>query len=157
MKFIILFICFSALPLWAFENPPLPTKPSYILKLVNEQWPDRPFLVEIPSTNIRAIRSLENYIAGGIQYDKYGDVEIGIVSGRILQTEPTPEHPWHFMLAPDSIGFSDVTTEVCDGTFGDVEANLTYWITIVKRYCPWNTRHLVKGIYKTVTTISEVK
>ena len=45
---------------------------------------------------------------------------------------------WH--LTPESVGFYDVTIELCDGRPSYVEEDLEYWLEAVKAYCPWSSR-----------------
>lgn len=47
---------------------------------------------------------------------------------------------WH--MKPSAIEFADVTIEGCDGRPSDVQADITYWVDTVKRYCPWSGRFL---------------
>ncbi|MEM4471678.1 MAG: hypothetical protein QXN61_05775, partial [Zestosphaera sp.] len=35
---------------------------------------------------------------------------------------------------------ADATIELCDGMPSFVESELEYWLNVVKRYCPWNTK-----------------
>jgi len=55
-----------------------------------------------------------------------------------FNVDPRTGREWGWSLAPDSITFSEVAVEVCDATPLYVEENLAEWITVVKRYCPWN-------------------
>ncbi len=42
---------------------------------------------------------------------------------------------WHFTGAR----FFEMSAEYCDGTPGLVQADLAYWLTTVKTYCPWSS------------------
>lgn len=48
--------------------------------------------------------------------------------------------PWSWHLVPESVGFADVATEVCDGCPHMVEEDLAYWVGRVGRFCPWTSR-----------------
>ena len=40
---------------------------------------------------------------------------------------------WHFYR----VNLVEVAVEVCDGTPSMVQANLNYWLTTVRNFCPW--------------------
>lgn len=40
---------------------------------------------------------------------------------------------WHFA----EVNLVEVAVEVCDGTPSMVQANLNYWLTTVRNFCPW--------------------
>ncbi|MEM1665102.1 MAG: hypothetical protein QXQ31_04010 [Zestosphaera sp.] len=48
--------------------------------------------------------------------------------------------PWSWHLDPDTVEVADATIELCDGMPSFVESELEYWLNVVKRYCPWNTK-----------------
>lgn len=62
-----------------------------------------------------------------------------ILSGALLAGDGGFNGPWSWHLDPDTIGFSDVTIELCDGCPSFVEENLDYWLGVVGQYCPWTT------------------
>lgn len=43
-------------------------------------------------------------------------------------------HGWHM----EETALADVTIEVCDGTAAMVDADITYWVETVGRFCPWS-------------------
>ena len=50
--------------------------------------------------------------------------------------------PWNWHLEPATVGFADVTIELCDGCPSFVETELEYWLDTVRRYCPWSAELL---------------
>jgi len=123
---------------------------SYRLTLVDNRWPHKPFLVDLPKSNVEGMKSLESYISNGIFEDRNGNPEIGIVMGHVERTSSTQEHAWKFNLNSNSIAFSDVAMELCDGDFQFVENNLPYWLEKVKVFCPWGTKEKLQKIEKTM-------
>ncbi len=65
-----------------------------------------------------------------------------IPNGRILRGSGAGAHnaprAWH--LDPVDIDIADATIELCDGSLAYVDANLTEYVEVVKRYCPWGAR-----------------
>jgi len=45
---------------------------------------------------------------------------------------------WH----PDAahMSFAELAIELCDGCPSHIEADKTYWLTVVRQYCPWSAR-----------------
>ncbi|MCC6032990.1 MAG: hypothetical protein LM561_02805 [Desulfurococcaceae archaeon] len=64
----------------------------------------------------------------------------GIVIGELRSGDGGFNKPWSWHLDPDTISVADVAIELCDGTPSFVESELDYWLNVVKRYCPWNTK-----------------
>ncbi|HEX8071695.1 MAG TPA: PQQ-dependent sugar dehydrogenase [Pyrinomonadaceae bacterium] len=68
-----------------------------------------------------------------------------IVAGVIIKQPATYNRPWSFQLAPSSITFVDVATEVCDARILYVEQHLAEVggaFLPGNRWCPWNARIL---------------
>ncbi len=58
----------------------------------------------------------------------------GIPIGRIYRgTQVNVGHRWHLR----NVKLADATIELCDGRPSDLDADLSYWVDTVKRYCPW--------------------
>eukprot|EP00005_Dracoamoeba_jomungandri_P011472 CAMPEP_0174278180 /NCGR_PEP_ID=MMETSP0439-20130205/61335_1 /TAXON_ID=0 /ORGANISM="Stereomyxa ramosa, Strain Chinc5" /LENGTH=144 /DNA_ID=CAMNT_0015370565 /DNA_START=805 /DNA_END=1239 /DNA_ORIENTATION=+ len=53
---------------------------------------------------------------------------------------PGCDSQWDFHPDPeDTIMWSDLSVEVCDGTPEEVNSNLPYWLGVLGYWCPWNT------------------
>lgn len=65
-----------------------------------------------------------------------------IPNGRILRGSGADNHnaphAWH--LDPDDVELVDVAIEVCDGAPSYVDANVTEYVDVIGRYCPWGAR-----------------
>lgn len=48
--------------------------------------------------------------------------------------------PWSWHLIPETVRMVEISMELCDGRPSMVEANLTYWVSTVKSYCPWGAK-----------------
>lgn len=125
--------------------------PSYELVLIDNRWPDRPFLIEVPAANLQGIKTLESYIGNGVSIDSSGNIEIGIAMGKVVRTQKNTQHGWSFQLDPMTVEFADSATEVCDSTFMGIENNIDSWIKQVGQFCPWSTHYMAKSIKKTWT------
>ncbi|MEM0475151.1 MAG: hypothetical protein QXS11_07660 [Zestosphaera sp.] len=64
----------------------------------------------------------------------------GIVIGELRRGDGGFNKPWSWHLDPDTVEVADATIELCDGMPSFVESELEYWLNVVKRYCPWNTK-----------------
>ena len=53
--------------------------------------------------------------------------------------------PWSWHLDPATIEVPDLAIEVCDGRPSMVEADLPYWLSSVKAFCPWGARVVDAG------------
>ncbi len=74
----------------------------------------------------------------------------GIETQKIVVGELRPGNgnfngPWRWHLEPCSVGFAEVTIELCDGCPSYVEEHLPEWLEVVRRYCPWSAQ-LVRRI-----------
>lgn len=50
--------------------------------------------------------------------------------------------PWGWHLDPPSVGFAEMTIELCDGCPSFIEEDPDYWLGTVGRYCPWSAEVL---------------
>jgi hypothetical protein len=68
-----------------------------------------------------------------------GEATASIPNGRILRGSGAGAHnaPWSWHLDPVDVEMADATIELCDGSPSYVEANLTEYVEVVRRYCPW--------------------
>jgi len=64
----------------------------------------------------------------------------GVVTGELRAGDGGFNKPWSWHLDPDTVRVADLTIELCDGMPSFVEAELDYWLNVVKRYCPWSGR-----------------
>lgn len=58
-----------------------------------------------------------------------------VLAGMLAEGDAGFNAPWGWHLRPETVVFSDVSIEVCDGCPADVQANLTYWLTL-GQFCP---------------------
>ena len=65
-----------------------------------------------------------------------GDGYAGIPNGALAYGDGgvNGPHGWHMK----ETALADVTIEVCDGTSAMVDADVTYWVETVGRFCPWS-------------------
>lgn len=127
----------------------LPAFADYIFMMRDERLPTRPFTVVLPDSNPSGISSLEAYFKDGdVVVDENGDPAIGIMNGELLRSPRTRFHDWDFTLEGRTLEFSDLSAEVCDGRFSDVEDAPDYWFGTVRNFCPWSTRRWIRKIWK---------
>ena len=60
-----------------------------------------------------------------------------IVAGVLARGNGGFNVPWSWHLDPDTVGFPEVTVEICDGCPSDVEANGGSWG--LGSFCPWSS------------------
>lgn len=121
----------------------------YKFLLRDKRYPERPFTVNLSSSNTEGIASFESYLVkGSVIVDAEGNPEIGIINGDLITAQRSAKHAWDFTLNGETLGFADFTTEVCDGQFLDIENDPDYWFHTVGNFCPWNTRGLTDEIRK---------
>ena len=65
-----------------------------------------------------------------------GDSYAGIPNGALAYGDGGINAPHGWRLEGTTL--ADVTIEVCDGTAAMVDADLTYWVETVGRFCPWS-------------------
>jgi hypothetical protein len=119
----------------------------YTFLMRDKRYPERPFTALLPSSNREGIKSFESYLVkGSVIPDEEGNPSVGIISGELMQATRNSGHDWDFAFRPSTIEFSDVTMELCDGQFLDVENNPDYWMGTVGRLCPWFTKFLIQEI-----------
>ncbi len=139
MKYII----YSALFILQFHS----AFADYSFLLRDKRYPERPFTVNLPSSNTEGIASFESYLLKGtVTIDENGNPVIGVVNGELIKANLSSRHNWDFTLDGKTVGFADFTTEVCDGQFLDIENDPDYWFNTVGNFCPWNTRGLTDEI-----------
>ncbi|MEP7380789.1 MAG: hypothetical protein ABI910_03840 [Gemmatimonadota bacterium] len=61
----------------------------------------------------------------------------GVIIGSLVSGDGGVNAPYQWHLDPATVAVADVAAEVCDGRPSDVEGNLSYWISTVRRFCPW--------------------
>jgi hypothetical protein len=68
-----------------------------------------------------------------------GEATASIPNGRILRGAGAGAHntPFSWHLDPADVEMADQTIELCDGAPSYVEANLTEYVEVIGRYCPW--------------------
>jgi hypothetical protein len=76
--------------------------------------------------------------------DFIGEAEQALASGKTrvpifdLLDGTGADPQWTWQVNPSTPTFADATVELCDGCPADVEANKAYWLSSVKRFCPWS-------------------
>lgn len=88
---------------------------------------DETFVVRV--TDPGAIEDADSLLGSG---------ERRIVMGDVVRGDGGFNEPYGWHLDPETVGFHDATTEVCDGLPSYVEDHLDEWIEDVGVYCPWN-------------------
>jgi hypothetical protein len=68
-----------------------------------------------------------------------GEATASIPNGRILRGSGAGRHnaPYSWHLDPTDVEMADATIELCDGSPSYVEANITEYVEVIGRYCPW--------------------
>ena len=64
----------------------------------------------------------------------------GVVNGPLVSGHGGFNQPWTWHLDPDQVATADMAIEVCDGRPSMVQADTTYWLGTVKRFCPWGAK-----------------
>ena len=64
------------------------------------------------------------------------------INGPIARENAGRNLKWHWAHKPDEWQLVEMSVEVCDGRPSSVEADLTYWVDTVGRFCPWSSRVL---------------
>ena len=67
-----------------------------------------------------------------------GESAAKIPSGKLIEGSVSYNEPWSWHIDPEDIHMAELTIELCDGTPSQVEENLDYWLSAVKRFCPWS-------------------
>lgn len=73
-------------------------------------------------------------------YGKNNKFPSGLIVDDRQQGKSPYDSQWSWHLNPDSTTMVESAIEVCDGKPSDVEAALDYWLSRVKRFCPWGAR-----------------
>jgi len=105
------------------------------MKIETFDWRDSSFVVATDSIELQ--KEIER------------ELELPVEKRKMLTGLPVPgsggynkngshEFCWHYK--EDDWLLVDNSIEVCDGLpHTDVDLNLDYWLTIVKRFCPWQS------------------
>lgn len=64
----------------------------------------------------------------------------GVIIGDLAQGSGGFNSPWKWHLAPATVAVADLAIELCDGRPSMVDADLSYWVGTVRRFCPWGAR-----------------
>ncbi len=65
---------------------------------------------------------------------------MGVIIGSLVSGDGGVNAPYQWHLDPATVAVVDVAAEVCDGRPSDVQGNLAYWISTVRRFCPWTAK-----------------
>ncbi|MBL8983235.1 MAG: hypothetical protein JNL26_13675 [Gemmatimonadetes bacterium] len=106
-----------------------PTEPasntaSFIIEVSGES-----FRVEV--TTAQQAQALRARLASGTR---------GVISGDLVQGSGGFNTPWRWHMNPATVHVADMAIELCDGRPSMVEADLTYWLGSVRRFCPWGAK-----------------
>lgn len=66
--------------------------------------------------------------------------EEGVINGELKAGDGGFNTPWSWHMVPSTVHAPDMAIEVCDGWPGFVEEELEYFLTTVKRFCPWSAK-----------------
>lgn len=69
-----------------------------------------------------------------------GSTDQPILTGELRAGSGQFNRPYSWHMDPATVGFADLTIEVCDGCPNDVQQDLNYWLNTVGRFCPWTSR-----------------
>jgi hypothetical protein len=100
--------------------------------------PSQDFIIEVEGERFR-IRVTDVATATLLQQRRTSG-QLGVVSGRLVRGDGGFNGPWGWHLSPSSIEVPDAAIELCDGRPSMVQADLDYWVDIVRSYCPWSAR-----------------
>lgn len=103
---------------------PASTTASFIIEVSGES-----FRVEVSTA--QQAQALRARLASGTR---------GVISGDLVQGSGGFNTPWRWHMNPATVHVADVAIELCDGRPSMVEADLTYWLGSVRRYCPWGAK-----------------
>ena len=105
------------------KNDPMPTQGLWVTFSVR----DEQFKAVV--TQSKSMAYVLNYLSGH-ETKK-------VPNGKLLKVgEFNPGWSWH--LDPDSIVFTDLSIELCDGRPTYIEEHEDDWLLSVKNYCPWS-------------------
>ena len=121
--FILLMFTLSACDSNSMEEDE-PTAPVYVIQVI-----DQTFRVQISDSTVAA--EADQLLQSG---------EARNIDGPLRAGDGDFNAPYNWHIAPDSINFSDVTIELCDGRPSMLEEDLDYWLNTVKAYCPWGVK-----------------
>ena len=64
----------------------------------------------------------------------------GVINGELRAGDGGFNSPWSWHLEPETVHTADISIELCDGRPSLVEADTAYWLSSVKRFCPWGAK-----------------
>jgi hypothetical protein len=64
----------------------------------------------------------------------------GVISGELRAGDGGFNMPRTWHLDPASVDTPDIAIELCDGRPSYVDADRSYWLNAVKRFCPWGAK-----------------
>jgi hypothetical protein len=86
-------------------------------------------------TDTAQIRRFDERLASGVE---------GVINGALRAGHGGFNAPWGWHLDPATVEAVDMAIELCDGRPSMVQADLTYWIGTVGRFCPWGATVVAK-------------
>lgn len=105
-------------------SEPTASRPSFIVEVSGES-----FRVEVATA--QQAQEFRSRLQSGAR---------GVISGELLQGSGGFNTPWRWHLDPATVHAADFAIELCDGRPSLVEADLTYWLGSVRRFCPWGAK-----------------
>lgn len=96
---------------------------------------DALFVVTVSGETFR-VRATDPVAIAALQA-RLGEGRTGVINGQLVAGDGGFNQPWNWHLDPATVDVPDLAIEVCDGRPSMVEADLTYWIGTVGRFCPW--------------------
>lgn len=67
-----------------------------------------------------------------------GESQATIPSGKLIKGSVFYNEPWNWHVDSEDIHMAELTIELCDGLPSNIEEDLDYWVSTVKRFCPWS-------------------
>jgi hypothetical protein len=65
--------------------------------------------------------------------------------------------PWSWHMIPQTVRMTDFSTELCDAEPHMLQDNLTYWVNVVRYYCPWSAKIVSASPTAPQNSISEAQ
>jgi hypothetical protein len=120
------FLAMGASVALACSTPTEPTSslPSFIVEVSGES-----FRVHVSTP--QQVQAFRARLQSGVR---------GVISGELLQGSGGFNAPWRWHLDPATVHVADIAIELCDGRPSLVEADLSYWLASVRRFCPWGAK-----------------
>lgn len=96
------------------------------------------FVIEVSGETFKVLATDQETVAA-LEARRASGSE-GVINGALLAGDGGFNAPWSWHLDPTDLDVPDASIELCDGRPSMVEADMTYWLGTVGRFCPWGGR-----------------